>query len=239
MAYLYALIESEGPPVPKLRGVVGLPVDTLALGPVTVAVSAATVPPGASLAAIGQHQAVLEALMARGALLPFRFATVVPDPQALASAVRSALPAITGNLAEVAGCVELGITATAMRAGDPRTDPSGAASTSSTGREYLLRLCQDAKRRTEGQPAPTADMDRLDRQLRALARRSCRLPRSAPEHLFRAAYLVPRTSLQAFKTKVTAADRAPAAPLLLASGPWPPYSFVRAGLLDPAARPAA
>ena len=236
MAYLYALIESAGPPVPSLEGIDGRPVDMLELGPVSLAVGALTARPQASLTAIGQHQAVLEALMDRGALLPFRFATVVPDPEVLASAVRSDLPAITGNLADVAGCVELGLTAGPMPACDPRPDPPAPAPTSSPGRDYLLRLCHDAEGRREGVPAGTAGLERLDRDLRALARRSSRLPRSASENLFRAAYLVPRGSVQAFKATVTAAIQAQAAPPLLASGPWPPYSFVRAGLLDPATR---
>ena len=239
MAYLYALIDSEGPPVPKLEGVDGRPVEVLGLGPVSLAVGALTARPEANLTAIGQHQAVLEALMQRGALLPFRFATVVPDPQVLASAIRSDLPAITANLADVADCVELGLTAGPMPACDPRPGPSAAAPTSSPGRDYLLRLCHEAERQPHGTPAGTAGMDRLDRQLRALARRSCRLPGAASQNLFRAAYLVPRASVRAFKAAVTAASQAQAAPPLLASGPWPPYSFVRAGLLDPATRHTA
>lgn len=239
MAYLYALIDTEGPPVPKLEGVDGRPIEVLELGPVSLAVGALTARPEASLTAIGQHQAVLEALMHRGALLPFRFATVVPDPHALTSAIRSDLPAITANLADVADCVELGLTAGAMPACDPRPGSSAAGPTSSPGRDYLLRLCHEATRNPQGAPPGTAGTERLDRQLQALARKSCRLPRSTSESLFRAAYLVPRASVKAFKAAVMAASQAQAALPLLASGPWPPYSFVRAGLLDPATRHTA
>ena len=227
MLYLYAICETGVSPPAAVRGIGGVPLDFVALGPVTLAVGRAPCPVEADLATLRRHQAVLEALMTGGPVLPFRFGTVVPDLNDIAAAVWSNLAAIVANLDDVAGCVELGLTG-----GMPRrvaqADPAAE-----TGRDYLLRRCRHDAARSAQARLLRAGLDRLDRELHDLSRSSCRLPEAESGGLLRFAYLVPSDTVPEFQSVVRRATEDGVAPLLVASGPWPPYSFVRPDLLFP------
>jgi len=98
MPYLYAVIERNG----VLAGVVGDP-------------------PGS----LWDHEAVVEAVMQDGAVLPMRCGSVVDDVEAFLASRRASLVAA---LSRVRGAVELGV----RPAADDRDAPS-------SGTEYLMR----------------------------------------------------------------------------------------------------
>lgn len=236
MIYLYALYKTDLFPFPQILGLGGVTLQPRPLGDVTLAVGEVANTPSHSFSALCEHEAAVEALTAMRPILPFRFGTVVADLQPVAIAVKSRLTAILANLDRVSGCVELGLSAQLAAPETERQDQRDGPAAAETGRAYLERLGREAEARNAGAQQLQAAVANLDRRLLELSRCSRRLPSDRPDRLWRTAYLVPWNAMQPFQAEVAAAQKAvvqeKAGSLsLLASGPWPPYSFVKEGLL--------
>ena len=231
MSYLYAIGETSEQSLPHLAGIGGAPPEALAVGGVTLVLSRARRLPEDRLAALRRHESVVEAVMTTRPVLPFRFGTLVSDLESVAAAIRSNLPAILGNLGRVAGCVELGLAVGEGRCRRTGQDQGDTAPSTSSGRDYLARLCrQDADRR--GAVSRLTDrVSPLDARLRRLSRCGLRLEGGRSGSLLRFTYLVPVGCVSLFQREVTQARKDERMPALFASGPWPPYSFVEDGLL--------
>jgi hypothetical protein len=155
------------------------------------------------------HERTVEALMTRGAVLPMRFGTVLPDEAALVEALGNRREEFAARLARVGGRVELAVR---FFADDPEGRDAGS------GRAYLLARVEQhraAERAARDIHAPLAE----------LASDSRTRPRAAPPTLLAAAYLVDRGDVPAFRAQVERTV-ARAGVRAVCTGPWPPYSFV-------------
>ncbi|WP_162906909.1 GvpL/GvpF family gas vesicle protein [Algihabitans albus] len=232
MIYLYALCETDFFPFPKIFGLEDAIVRSVPLGDVTLAVSDTTSTPAYELSSLCQHEAVVERLSATRPILPFRFGTAVSDLERLAGAIRSRLTAILANLDRVTGCVELGLSAvpsTHLHHGAADVHPPQS---SQPGQAYLEKLRRaEARRAAEARKLRTR-VEGLNVRLQKLSRCSHVIRSEQPELPLRFAYLVPWNAMPAFRSEVKAAQSEAGMPALLASGPWPPYSFVKSGLLE-------
>jgi hypothetical protein len=196
---LVAITDDPRPPAPPLR--------VLACGELAVLYTG--VEDGeVSAEVLWRREALLESLMEERDLLPVRFGTRVPDPEAAARALTPRRDELAARLARVRGAVELAVRVHALERDAP---PPAAAS----GREYMAAKAERSR-------AAMA----VHEPLATLARAS--LIQHGWE-LLRAAYLVDRDRVGDFTGQVTALQRDHPQLALLCTGPWPPYSFAEEG----------
>jgi hypothetical protein len=221
MVYVYAVREAE----PRDDSGVGLgaePLRTVTSGSLAAVVSDVEGPrPVPDEDTLWDHERVVEALMARGAVLPMRFGSVLDDDAAVVELLRARDAELRDALARVTGAIELGVRA-AWAVEEP---PSGDRPVAN-GAAYLQGLMQRRRR--------ASDLaERIDTPLSALARDSRRRLLVTPNLPLSGAYLVDQGRLEAFRARVAALDEEIGAAQIVCTGPWPPYSFVGAGEGEP------
>jgi hypothetical protein len=158
------------------------------------------------------HERVVEAIMARGDVLPLRFGTQLADEAQLRAVLAERREELLRSLARVRGKVEIGV-----RMIPPRPAPtSGTAQ--ATGRGYLLARVHAHRRYQQA-------IRELHAPLAALAAASrIRQPRSPPA-ILAAAYLVDSEHVAEFRLRAEELGRRQTGMQVLVTGPWPPYSF--------------
>ncbi|HEX8187958.1 MAG TPA: GvpL/GvpF family gas vesicle protein [Pyrinomonadaceae bacterium] len=230
--YVYCLGEElGGAAFEGLAGVGGARVRLLALGGLAAAVSEA----GAEGAPVNEenllaHNRVNAAALAVSTPLPCRFGTRAA-PERLAEYVSANGAALAAALARVRGCVEMSVKLMS-KPGVGGQEPGGEIEAGAAdfgaggaGTAFLLKKRREilgeegARRRAEGAAAWLAG------GLNGLARETAeRL--SPPEAIFvRAAHLVERGRVAEYRARLRALAAGRRDLRLLASGPWPPYSF--------------
>jgi Gas vesicle synthesis protein GvpL/GvpF len=193
---LYAITDDPTPPDPPLRAVRS---DGLA------ALYAPAERRQVTPEALWHHEDLIETLMAERNLLPVRFGTLVPDPEAAAQALAERSAELSTSLDRVRGAVELAVR---VETQEPDRDPPRGGT---SGRDYLSAK---ARRR--------AKADRVHEPLARLARES--VVHRGPE-LLRAAYLIDRVAVEHFVGLVRRLQEIHPDLDVLCTGPWPPYSF--------------
>ena len=158
------------------------------------------------------HEAVVQHLMRRMAVLPLRFGTMLADEESLRAVLADRHDALAEGLERVRGRVELSVRVLGER---PREPPRVEAS----GRAYLMAR-RDAHHRAE------RAADEVHEPLAALARDARLRAPAPPPAILAAAYLVDRPKVDAFKARVVALAAARDDLSIVGTGPWPPYSFV-------------
>jgi hypothetical protein len=219
MVYLYAIADADAAP-PAAAGIDGAPVSVEAVHDLGAVVSVlARQPSPESQQAVLDHARVVEAVARESAaVLPARFGRSYDDAESLRRALEARAGELRESLERVRDCVEVGLRVLAPEpaVAEAASSPAPAGS----GRDYMrvrLAAVRDAD----------ALADELHLPLAALARASTR-SMSAPRLLLTAAYLVPRGSLPAFRTRVEELQRSRPGVSLACTGPWPPYSFAAA-----------
>jgi hypothetical protein len=156
--------------------------------------------------AVLAHARVVEGLMPLAdAVLPARFGLAFEDTAALETAVDDRAEALRDSLAQVRGCVELGIRVV----GEENASPPAA----DTGREYL-----------EARRAQLSAGDELHAELTSHARAGT-AGRPGGKLVLSAAYLVDPASIPEFQRAVGALEADHPELTFALTGPWPPYSF--------------
>lgn len=178
-----------------------------------------------------RHEQVAEQLMARHALLPARFGTVLADADAVAESLARNHGALVEGLRRVRGCVELGvrvmwaegaIPGAAVPAAPP-IDTPGAS-----GRAFLAARLEQEQRRRERVRRAAELAGALDESFRAVAADGTFRVLPSAMFVMTGAYLVPRGSTDEFRRRVEEAGAAHPDARLLCTGPWAPYHFVPA-----------
>ena len=173
-------------------------------------------PPVPAAEALWRYEEVVERLMARQAILPARFGSVLADEDEARSVLRTRREELLRGIDRVRGAVELGIRATWSEAPAPPAAHSGT--------EYMLGQL-DVHRRA-GRAAEVVA------PLAALARDSTVKVLPRPSIPLMAAYLVDRDRTEEFVARAAELDADFEDGQLLCTGPWPPYSFVQTATLD-------
>jgi hypothetical protein len=158
------------------------------------------------------HERVIEAIMARGGVLPLRFGAVLDRVQALSDVLAERRTELMSALSYVRGRVELGLRVTPRHR--TSTDPRAQS-----GREYLMA------RINEHQQAELAARE-IHAPLRALAAASVVREHVVSPAVLAAAYLVEAGGVQAFRHHGAAIAERYQDMHISVTGPWPPYSFV-------------
>jgi hypothetical protein len=177
-------------------------------------------------AEIRAHEAVLEAALAEGPVLPCRFCTIYRDEPELRRFLAERGPVLAAALERLGGRIELGVKG--FEAGDAR---KGDAQEAATGRAYLearqrekqareelaVRRGEIARELHERLLAAADDGVLLDLQRRELSGRDAVM-------VFNGSYLV--ADRARFEAAVAVAGAAAQGVDLELTGPWPPYNFV-------------
>jgi hypothetical protein len=215
--HVYAITEASAA-APTTAGIDGAPVTIEDLNGLGAVVSVLDRPPSpASEEAVLAHARVVDAVAREGAaVLPVRFGRGYEDSESVRRELQGRAGELSESLERVRGCVEVALRVLAPEeaAASPASPPPPAAS----GREYM-RSRLAAVRHAE------AVADELHRPLAALSRASTRSVLATPRLLLTGAYLVPRSSLDAFRARVDELQRSRPDLGLACTGPWPPYSF--------------
>jgi hypothetical protein len=166
------------------------------------------------------HEAVVEALMNRATVLPMRFDSAVADEAELLRILSQRREEFEVRLAGVRGAVELGVRAQldVDDGKDSAGDGPGASQGGGPGTAYLLARARHQRRADDV-------LSRVHEPLAALARQSKRSAASLRPGLFKAAYLVDRDRVDAFRARVDALDSELGSGRIVCTGPWPPYGF--------------
>lgn len=165
----------------------------------------------ASEANLWAHEAVVEALMEEGAVLPARFGTVLQSVDRLRDELISRQQEFGRALDRVRGRVELGV-----RAVWPERAAVDAPAES--GRGYL-------ERKLEEQQAATEAAASLHEPLARLAVDSTLRVGHSPYLTLIASYLVEREEVTRFRDEAERLARTLEGVTLACTGPWPPYNF--------------
>jgi hypothetical protein len=180
------------------------------------------------------HDAVLEAAMGWGAVVPFRLCTVYSSPERLVTMLESEGPALTSALRRLERTEEWGVKAflRAPAHAAAEEDPPAVS-----GRDYLSRKREERDAVDAGREASEAVVMGIHARL---AERTAAAVLSRPqdrrlsgrdaEMVLNAAYLVPCEGVDAFRSVVEQLARShePDGLELELTGPWPPYHFVEA-----------
>jgi hypothetical protein len=207
MIWVYAVCERPELPPAEVAGLGGAPLAGIADGPLLAVCSRLEqAPEKPALDALRAHERVVEALMARRAVLPMRFGTQFPDARGVQSALAGRRQSLLDALDRVRGRVELAVRAMLLTSEAPAP---------SSGRDYL-----QAKLSVERSAAA------LHEPLAALAVAARRWLKPAPGELLRAAYLVEHGAVGRFRGVVERLQHEHPDVALVCTGPWPAYSFV-------------
>jgi hypothetical protein len=161
---------------------------------------------------IVDHERVVEAIMASGAVLPLRFGTEFTNEEKLANALADRRDEFLRSLERVRGKAEIGIRVTPEHAScDHRTARS-------TGRDYLLARAREQRRRR-------AAVHAVHAELAALSRATFVRQPPRPPAVFVAAYLVDHERGADFRLQAIQLARRREGLQTSVTGPWPPYSF--------------
>jgi Gas vesicle synthesis protein GvpL/GvpF len=160
------------------------------------------------------HERVVEAIMARGAVLPLRFGTRLEREEALSAVLAERRVEMLRRLQYVRGHLEMGLRVIPARHPDPQS-----VRRERSGRDYLLARVREHR---EAQWAARE----LHAPLDALAAASIVRDRAAPPAVLVAAYLVDRGAVDEFRSRARNNAAGHEDMQVHVTGPWPPYSFV-------------
>ena len=242
MTYLYAITDQPHVPLPPGPGLTGAPLLSVCCREIAAVVSplaTTEIPP--TPANVWQHEMVVEALMAGRTVLPMRFGTMVDDLVPVVAMLAARHDDLGADLSRLRGYVEVGVRV--LGDGDSsqlpteppemlRIEPPGGEPLAcSPGAVYLrARLEQERQART-WQQRMTALAAEFHTDLTPLAAESTYRVLATPRLLLTASYLVARHELESFRAAVGTLAAANPTVHFLCTGPWPPYSFVRATVL--------
>jgi Gas vesicle synthesis protein GvpL/GvpF len=212
--YVYAITDSAQPP-----GHAGLQgVSPRVIGgrpPFAVVSDHEDVSPEPSEADLWAHERIVEDLMEHSTVLPMRFGSNVADEAQLEAVLDERRREFEAALERVRGAVELGV-----RARLPAIDMDATVSghEGGPGRAYLLE-------RAERQRNAADAVARIHEPLASLARRSVQTAGTLDPGVFKGAYLVDRSRVEAFRARVGKLASEVDGARVVCTGPWPPYSF--------------
>lgn len=220
--YAYCLIEHRDAFDANARGISGAPVQLLEIDEFAVLVSnfdADTVTVTRENAL--NHAAVVRSVLDRTTPLPFRFGTIVTEPQ-LRSYVTAHKPALRTRFENVRGCVEMSVKIIREVSTNNVTVKSEAITSGTT-------FLKEKRREILGNEVNAAEAKEiaawLHKQVEHLIGDEQVTLRPSEKLVLAAAHLVERDRIPQYKEIMAEARKNRPKLHFLFSGPWPPYSF--------------
>jgi hypothetical protein len=182
---------------------------------------------------VWRHEQIAERLMKDHAVLPARFGTVMPDPDAVEETLARHYEAFADGLRRIRGCVELGVRVMWQSESGPGANGYGPAAPpidapGASGRAYLAARLEEERLRRETVRRAAELAGELNDAFRSCAADGTFQVLPSPKFVMTGAYLVPHDQTAEFRRRVEDAGAAHPDVRLLCTGPWPPYHFVPA-----------
>ena len=218
--YLYAIADRLPAAWRPPETSVGGPVVLRRLGDLVVLACALELPPVANARTLALHHDVVATTLDAAATVPFRFGTVVAASD-LDAWLDAHAPLVRATLGQLRGCVEMSVKLLRLHCG-----------------HSIERSCREC---ADGAPG-VVQLRELAERLVAQAgieRWRYRSPGSGSNVAGSVAFLVPRSEIDGFLTRIAPIASRAAGIAVVPTGPWPPYSFVPAFDRFPLARLAS
>lgn len=225
--YLYGVV---GYPPPLARGVLGLGDSPVFLvgGPDLAAVASDSTPDLWPIdeAHVRRHEAVVEAIMREGPVLPMRYNSLLPGKKAVTRLLRQRSRALAAALRRVDGSVEMGlrVLAPAPGAGAVPGRPRPLRGRG-PGTSYLRKRMEEERRGARERERDQQLIEELRTLLDPLVAESSLRPFLTERLTLSASYLVAHDRVAAFRERVGVVQQRFSAFGFLLTGPWPPYHF--------------
>jgi Gas vesicle synthesis protein GvpL/GvpF len=175
------------------------------------------------------HEAVLEAAMTQGAVVPIRLCTIYATPESLNAMLDREQPALTAALDRLDGTQEWGVK---VFLATPAAVGAAAEPAPESGTDYLSRKRGQREAAEAHRDKTDAVVAGIHAQLAECAAAAVlsrphdrRLSGRDAEMVLNGAYLVPTTGRDRFRGVVEQLRRQHDALDLELTGPWPPYHF--------------
>ncbi|NNJ11154.1 GvpL/GvpF family gas vesicle protein [Chloroflexales bacterium ZM16-3] len=227
--YVYAIVDQPDLDLPEIRGIGDAEISGLRTDDLMAVVSmfdGETVP--LSRNNLLCHERVIEALMRERSVLPTRFGTTTDRAERIQQTLEANRDSYRANLDRVRGRVEI-----ALRVGwEPEEDAPVArprAADIADGRSYmqaLLERSQGSRRRRDTAEDLAA---KLTAGITELSDAVVEKVMPTPQLLLKAAYLVRYENVPEVRRRIETLRTEYPALSILATGPWPAYSFVEEG----------
>jgi hypothetical protein len=203
--YFYAVVDRlpRAWSVPP-SGIAGASVEPRTVGDLVILRSRIGVVPAATPKTLAAHHDVVASAIDADAMVPFRFGTAVPCPEVDGWLVTHR-PLLRATLAALRGCVEMNVKLLRLQlaatpGSDGDGDPRRAGQLDSLGERLVAGAgIQDWRYRVQGRGSNVAAS---------------------------VAFLVPRTEVPDFLTRIAPIASRATGVAVVPTGPWPPYSFV-------------
>lgn len=177
------------------------------------------------------HHAVLEAVTARGPVVPMRLATLFADDAGVTAMLRERADDLRRALSAIDARSEWGVKAYAAKPADPILDPASQAA--GPGAAYLQRRRAQLNASKDARAEALASAQAVYAELGRFAVSARIYPPQTPDlagqptpMVLNAAYLVANEQAGEFATAVTDLAAKHRFVQLAMTGPWPAYSFV-------------
>lgn len=226
MIYVYAVTTSNVRSAPDVKGFEEAEVSLVRARGVAAVVSPIQSNPDLDEANVLRHEAVVEAAMALGPVLPVRFGTLLADEDAVREAIEIRRTELAAGLRRVKGRVELALRVLWSHDDGHASRPAVSAA---SGRDYLLTSLEQSRQVRCLRRRAEARARDIHRPLASLAADSTCHVLNTSRQLLLAAYLVDRRSVAAFRRELDQLTSANPDLRMFCTGPWPPFSFVGAG----------
>lgn len=221
MIYVYAIAEGSVITLPDCLGIEERPLRAEQHSGLSAIVSDHAICPSPTAANVWRHERVVEGLMSSAAVLPVRFGTAFRDMRPLVEVLEGNKERFCEGLAQVRGCVELGLRVM----WEPLAQLYSSTPLSTSGREYLIRRLAEESEDRRMRQAARQIADYIHSELLGTARCGTLRLLDTPHLLCSAAYLVPREQLAEFRKRINLLKRDHSQLRMLCTGPWPPYNF--------------
>jgi hypothetical protein len=205
--YLYAIADRLSARWRPPETSVGGPVMLRRLGNLAVVTCELDLAPLANARTLAAHHDVVASTLEAAATLPFRFGTLVAAGD-LDAWLDAHAPLVRTTLGQLRGCVEMSVKLLRLHCG-----------------HSIERTCREC---VDGAPG-VVQLRELAELLVAQAgveRWRYRSPAGGSNVAGSVAFLVPRSEIDAFLTRIAPVASRAAGIAVVPTGPWPPYSFV-------------
>jgi hypothetical protein len=236
MIYVYAIVDRPEAPLPGELGLRDATLSAVIWRDIAAVVSTLD---GARLSKtadeVWRHEEVIESLMRDRAVLPARFGMLLPSRQHVGDFLRQSYHTLAQDIERVRGHVEIGMRflGTIEQGAEPNqplTASNGFIPVGTGPGCAHLRARLARKRELQDRQRVKMGLVREAYDLLAGHANASRLDGESDDRQgISAAFLVPHDRIGLFRDVVGEVADANPGLALLCTGPWPPYSFVRAG----------
>lgn len=231
--YLYAIVDHPEGLLPAEPGLGDSPLTYVVYEGIGAVVSPVKTKVTATEARLWRHEAVVENLIARHAVLPVRFNTVLDDRETLHNILHKHYTRFLADLQQVRGRVELSLRVlwedndSLPEDNDLTADgPTEVPRADGRGRAYMMTRLNRERRGLTSRQRANHLAEGIHTVLKPLAAQSELKVVSTPYQLLTASYLVEQDRVTDFRQAVEILTASYPGLHFLCTGPWPAYSFV-------------